>query len=220
MSGYAASILDGTAKDTLGAALAGFGAYGATIAFGAISTGTAIASLSGITATNATLAFLGGGSLAASGLGAGGAVVLGGLVAGPALAIMGFIIGAKASENLDNARSNYAEAKELAEELLDAAVLCHNIRRRSYMFERLLIRLDALFFPLVNDMETIIAQKGDDWNKYSDEDKHTVTTAASIAKVIKTVLDTPILTEDGKLTDESEQIAEEIKPVFEAYKNA
>jgi len=127
---------------------------------------------------------------------------------------------AKASENLDNAMSNYAEAKELAEELLTAAVLCHNIRRRSYMFERLLIRLDALFFPLVYGMETIIAQKGDDWNNFNNEDKHTVAAAASIAKAIKTVLDTPILTEDGRLIDESAQIAEEIKPVFEAYKNA
>jgi len=127
--------------------------------------------------------------------------------------------GSKASENLNNARNNYAEAKELAEELLTAAALCHSIRRRSYMFERLLIRLDALFFPLVYGMETIIAQKGDDWNSFSNEDKHTVAAAASIAKAIKTVLNTPILTEDGKLTDESAQVAEEIKPVFDVYKN-
>jgi len=134
--------------------------------------------------------------------------------------VTGTLGGAKASENLDNAKSNYAEAKELAEELLTAAVLCHNIRRRSYMFERLLIRLDALFFPLVYGMETIITQKGDDWNKFSNEDKHAIAAAASIAQAIKTVLNTPILTEDGKLTDESAQIAEEIKPVFDAYKNA
>ena len=44
------------------------------------STGTSIASLSGAAATNATLAFFGGGSLAAGGLGmAGGTAVLGGL---------------------------------------------------------------------------------------------------------------------------------------------
>ena len=45
---------------------------------GTASTGTAISSLSGAVATNATLAWLSGGTLAAGGLGiAGGAIVLG-----------------------------------------------------------------------------------------------------------------------------------------------
>jgi hypothetical protein len=48
---------------------AAFGAWSGAMAFGAASTGTAISALSGIAATNATLAFLGGGSLAAGGLG-------------------------------------------------------------------------------------------------------------------------------------------------------
>jgi hypothetical protein len=212
MGGYAASILGGTAAGAMGGALAAFGAYSGVMAFGAASTGTAIASLSGIAATNATLAFLGGGSLAAGGLGvAGGTMVLGGLVAGPALLIMGFIIGAKASANLNNAYSNLAEAQKTAQELNTASILCNSIRRRSYMFERLLIRLDAVFFPLVFGMENIISEKGVDWRIFQPNEKHTVAAAASIAKAIKTVLDTPILTEDGKLTDESEQIALEMK---------
>jgi len=220
LSGYASSILGGTAAGALGGALAGFGAYSAAMAFGAASTGTAIATLSGVAATNATLAFLGGGSLAAGGLGmAGGAAVLGGLVAGPALAIMGFIIGAKASANLDNARSNYAESKKIAEELQAAAVLCNGIRRRSYMFVRLLDRLKVLFFPLVFVMETIITEKGENWNNFSKDDKHSVAAAASIAKAIKTVLDTPILTKDGTLTAESARVAEEVKLSIDAYGN-
>jgi hypothetical protein len=242
MSGYASSILGGTAAGAVGGALAGFGAYSAAMLFGAASTGTAIATLSGVAATNATLAFLGGGSLAVGGLGmAGGMAVLGGLVAGPALAIMGFIVGAKASANLDNAKSNYAEAQKIAEELRSAAILCNGIRRRSYMFYRLLIRLDALFSPLVYSMEMIISRKGNkrqqswigrlfskqnisnqqpltiDWNQFSKNEKHTLAAATAIAKAIKTVLDTPILTEDGRLTEESAQVSEKIKPVFEAY---
>ncbi|HNZ27298.1 MAG TPA: hypothetical protein PLG34_05640 [Spirochaetota bacterium] len=54
------------------------------------STGTAISTLSGAAATNATLAWLGGGSIAAGGGGiAAGATVLGGIVAIPALTVMG-----------------------------------------------------------------------------------------------------------------------------------
>lgn len=59
-----AALQSGVSGVGLGA-LTAFGAYSGTMAFGAASTGTAIASLSGAAATNATLAFLGGGSLAA-----------------------------------------------------------------------------------------------------------------------------------------------------------
>jgi hypothetical protein len=113
MGDYAASVVGGAAGGALGGALAGFGAWSAAAAFGSASTGTAIAGLSGVAATNATLAFLGGGSLAAGGLGmAGGMAVLGGLVAGPALLIMGGIFGAAASAELDKARGNFAQAKK------------------------------------------------------------------------------------------------------------
>jgi hypothetical protein len=211
MKGYASSIIGGIAAGSAGGALAGIGAYGGVhlMATTGILTGKAIF---GAAAGNATLAFLGGGSLAAGGLGmAGGAVVLGGLVAGPALAIMGFIIGAKASANLDNARSNLAEAKKIEEELKIAGTLCNGIRRRSYMFERLLIRLDALLMPDVFAMENIIANKGCDFNDFNDDEKKTIASAASIIKAIKTVIDTPILTEDGKLTDESDKIIKNMK---------
>jgi hypothetical protein len=211
MSNAAASILGGIAGGAFGGALTAFGAYSAAMTFASASTGTAIASLSGVAATNATLAFFGGGSLAAGGLGmVGGTMVLGGLVAGPALAIMGFTMAAKASKQLDDAYSNLAEAKKIAEELNTAAVVSNSIRRRSYMFERLLIRLDAMFTPLVYRMDAIIAGSGIEYPSYSVEEKQVVAKAASLAKAIKTVLDTPILSESGELTEESGQVALQI----------
>ncbi|NUW71957.1 hypothetical protein HOP38_05490 [Vibrio mediterranei] len=60
------------------------GAWSIVSIIGSASTGTAISSLSGIAATNATLAWFGGGSLAAGGAGmSGGFWVLGGIVAAP-----------------------------------------------------------------------------------------------------------------------------------------
>jgi hypothetical protein len=212
MSGYASSIASGVVGGALGGALAAFGAYSGTMTFAAASTGTAIASLSGAAATNATLAFLGGGSLAAGGLGmAGGLAVLGGLVAGPALAIMGFIVGAKASKNLDNAYSNYAEAEKIAEELNTAAFLCNSIRRRSYMFHRLLVRLDIIFLRLNYELEQIVRKHGKNYRKYETEQKHTVAQICSIAGAIKAVLDTALLTEDGCLTPQSETMVTEMQ---------
>lgn len=89
MESFASSLASGTVAGAFGGAFAAFGAYNAATVFAKASTGTAIASLSGAAATNATLAFFGGGPLAAGGLGmAGGTAILGGLVAGPALLVM------------------------------------------------------------------------------------------------------------------------------------
>ena len=111
LGNFAIQVAGGVTAGAAGGALTAIGAYGAAQTFAAASTGTAIASLSGAAATNATLAFFGGGSLAAGGLGmAGGMMVLGGLVAGPALLVMGLITGAKSQEKLDQALLNQENA--------------------------------------------------------------------------------------------------------------
>ena len=201
---FATSLLGGVAGGAMGGALTAFGAYSAAGSFAIASTGTAISSLSGAAATNATLAFFGGGSLATGGLGiAGGTAVLGGLVAGPALAIMGLIVGAKASKAKDEARSNYAKAEQFADEAELASELCYSIARRASMFSSLLKSLDMRFVPLISDMDSIIRQKGVDFKNYSKEQQETIAACASLAGAIKAILDTTILTEDGHLTAES-----------------
>jgi hypothetical protein len=217
MGGYAASLLSGTVGGALGGTLMAFGAYNGVIALGAAGTGTAISSLGGIAAYNATMAFLGGGTLASGGLGvAGGVMVLGGLVAGPALAIMGLVVGAKASANLHKAYANLAEAKKIAEELKTVGLLCNSIRRRGYMFQRLLIRLDALFCPLVYQLEKIINTKGVDFKTFDQAEKESIAKAVALVVAIKAILDTPILTDEGKLTEESEKIAIAIRATIKS----
>ncbi len=207
MGNFAASLVEGCAAGAIGGALTAFGAYSAAGVFATASTGTAISTLSGAAASNATLAFFGGGSLAAGGLGmAGGMAVLGGLVAGPALLVMGVIAGAKAGKNLENAKANAAQANLICEQLENGAVQCVAIRRRTHMFYNLLARLDAYFYPLIFQMEDIIRQEGYDYATYTPEAKRTVAAATSLAVTIKSVLDTPILTEDGSLTEESERV--------------
>ena len=211
MSGFATSVVGGTVAGAAGGAVTAFGAYGAASSFATASTGTVIASLHGAAATNATLAFFGGGSLASGGLGiAGGTAVLGGLVAGPALLIMGLIVGTKAGKTLEKAKTNHAEAVEMAAQLDAASFQCETIRRRTYMFYTLLARLDAYFMPLIYQMEDILKNEGTDYRQYSPESKKVVASAASMAGSIKAVLDTPLLTEEGDLTEESEKMIEEM----------
>lgn len=202
---FGVSLAGGSLAGLTGGALAAFGAYSAASTFAVASTGTAISSLSGAAATNATLAFFGGGSLATGGLGmAGGTAVLGGLVAGPALLVMGVIVSAKAGKGLEEAKKYAAQADELCEQFENGAAQCMSIRRRAWMFHNLLARLDALFLPLVFELEQIIETEGTNYALYMENSKKTVVMAASAAMSIKAVLDTPLLAEDGSLAESAE----------------
>ena len=206
LANFAGSLVGGAVAGTAGGALAAFGAYGAAQALAVASTGTAISTLSGAAATNATLAFFGGGALSAGGLGvAGGTAVLGGLVAGPALMIMGFVAGGVARKNLDKAKTNKAEAIQIATQANAAGLQCDAIRRRTNMFYNLLARLDTYFLPLIYKMESIVENEGEDYRAYSADSKKAIASCASIAVTVKSVLDTPLLTDDGLLTDQSEE---------------
>lgn len=211
MHNFASSLLAGGVTGVAGGAVTAVGAYGLATTFATASTGTAIASLSGAAATNATLAFFGGGSLAAGGLGiAGGSAVLGGLVAGPALLVMGMITGAKAGKKLEEAYANSAKANETVEQLKAGTQMCEAICRRTYMFYCLLARLDSYFLPLIYNLQHVIEKEGTDFSKYSRESRATIAASYSIAKSVKAILDTPILNDDGSLTDESEKAAKEM----------
>ena len=75
------------------------GSWALVGALGSASTGAAISGLSGVAATNATLAWFGGGALAAGGAGvSGGMAVLGGIVAVPLVAIASYSTHKKAAE--------------------------------------------------------------------------------------------------------------------------
>ena len=211
LGSFAIGVAGGAAAGVAGGALTAVGAYGAAMTFASASTGTAISALSGAAATNATLAFFGGGSLASGGLGmAGGMYVLGGLVAGPALMVMGMITEAKSKEKLEKAISNKAQADEIVESLNAASIQCSAIRRRTYMFYNLLAHLDALFLPQVWKMQDIVETEGIDYRAYTLESKKAIAAAASTACTIKAVLDTPILTPEGELTEASENVTKEI----------
>lgn len=211
MSQMATSVIGGVVGGAGAGALAAFGAYSATMTFAAASTGTAIASLSGAAATNATLAFLGGGALAAGGGGmALGSVVLGGAVAGPAIAVLGIVMNATASKNLDNAYSNRAKAEEEIAGLRVIESLCNGIMARADMFTALLKTLNGFFDRMILKLEGITEQSGCDYSLYTEEEQSVVAMALSMAGAIKQILDTPILKDDGSLTEESKAVYDEV----------
>lgn len=111
-------------------AAAAYATYGGVMALASASTGTSIATLSGIAAHNATMAAIGGGSLAAGGLGmAGGTAILGGIVAAPILAVMGKAYANHAEKALEHARETEEKTSEIVEKIGAAIVQSHKIRQ-------------------------------------------------------------------------------------------
>lgn len=189
-----------------GGVLAGLGAFGGAGLLATASTGTAIGTLSGVAATNATLAWFGGGSLAAGGLGmAGGMAVLGGIVAGPILAIAGGIFAAKAETAKYDSYANYDKAVAYAEEMKTAQVIVEEIRTRVEEFITILKSLESIFEDYLDKLENIV-YKNKDYLTYTDEDKQTVMAIAGIASTVKNICDAPIIDENGKITRKSRMI--------------
>jgi len=192
-------------------ALAGFGALGGVGMLASASTGTAIASLSGAAATNATLAWLGGGSLATGGFGmAGGMAVLGGIVAGPVLAVGGMMMASKAEEAKYTAYANYDKAEAASEEMDSACTVLGGIYKRVDEFIEILEPLNKTLEDYIDELEEIV-DKSNDWRTYTQKEKETVMTTASIAKIVKNICDAPIIDENGEVTKKSKRVLKKVK---------
>lgn len=187
-----------------GGALAAFGAYNGTMLLASAGTGTAISTLSGAAATNATLAWLGGGTLAAGGGGmAAGAMVLGVMAAGPALLIFGSILGANAKKRLNDAMSNLEQAKTIKAEL---SVLTEKLRQMLASVLLCLAVLDKFSGKMRRANKRLVElleESGTDYRHYTEDEKTLVFAAVKFAQVLKMIIDLPLLNEDGELITES-----------------
>lgn len=209
-SGGMGSIAAGT--------LTAAGAYGAVGAFATASTGTAIAGLTGAAATNATLAWLGGGAIAAGGGGvAAGTMVLGGLVAAPALVVAGLFLGDKAETALNDARSNRDKARKYEQEVRNLCSAMDAIKEKTNQIDNLLHDLDEKFSPAVANMTNAIRYFGTDFSQFSTMAQDNVGIAMNLAKTIKKVIDTPLMNQQGKVSYEAQNLltSREIKVLLD-----
>ncbi len=183
----AIEILGGIAKAGVTGASTAAAAYGLVGIFGTASTGTAIATLSGAAATNATLAWLGGGSLAVGGGGVTlGTLVLGGIVAGPALLLAGFFAQGKAGQIENEVKKNIAKM-EIAEVKMDQQLAVLNV-----MLKRI-SELKSSTITIRKKVEEILKQTT---SKSSLKDLYFL---ARTAKSLGDLLDVAILDKKGKL---------------------
>jgi hypothetical protein len=173
-------------------------------------TGATLSSLSGVAASNATLAWLGGGALSASGFGmAGGMVVLGGLVVGPALAIGGVIFASQAKSALNDAYGNYDKAKAFKRQAQNIGTALKGIYTRANQLTELLVALDRHFIEHVENLERIIDEHGVNWTDYTTQQQQDIYKCVQLAQTIKVILDSPLLNQEGQLDEVSMKVVED-----------
>ncbi len=201
--------LTGSVMDLVGATAAvgaaGAVAYGGTLtAVGTLataSTGTAISTLSGAAASNATLAWLGGGSLAAGGGGvAAGTAVLAGITAAPVVVVGGIFLHVKGRQAIAKAETFAAD--------VDSAVAEH--RQRQSLLKaasRMSDKLRKLLNGLLSHLQAETAwldrrtKRETDWEAFREKDRERVRSAAALAVVMADLVHTPLLDNDGALTE-------------------
>ncbi|WQX63055.1 glycine zipper family protein [Helicobacter pylori] len=194
------------AGSAIGGVLAAYGAYAGVGMLASTAGGVAIAELSGVAATNATLAWLGGGALSVGGFGmVGGMAVLGGLVAGPALAILGAFSASKMEEKLENAKAYCSQVEKVAKEADAVIDNLQAIRKMADLFTRQITKFDALFFSLAQDAIATMKKHNYDTSRYNQKERDQLCVTVSTLMTLSAFLKVSIMDKHQKLNEKAQK---------------
>jgi hypothetical protein len=204
-----------------------YGMFATTKLLAHASTGAAISSLSGAAATNATLSWLGGGSLAVGGAGmAGGAAVLGGLVVGPALMIMGFSAASEAEKNLTEAKRYASEVNKYIEQIHLGVATLTAIEQRICELNSTILSVRDKFKRILIDTEKMIDLKIKNYKKltwyeknikrinpldiksFSDDENKKFESFTHFGLYLYALVKTPVLNDESKINSQLGEILE------------
>ncbi|MBA5850736.1 hypothetical protein H2684_05290 [Clostridium sp. cel8] len=169
-------LLGGLGSAALGTA-GGFAAAGATTAavtaLGTASTGIAIESLSGIAATNATLAVLGGGTLATGGGGVAlGSTILGATTLGVGLLVGGVIFnftGSKLSDKADEAYRQMKKAENKINKICNYLIELEIVAKK---YRSSLIKVRDKYLESFNYISYVVNKIHKvDWNEFTEHER-------------------------------------------------
>ncbi|MBR3543870.1 MAG: hypothetical protein IKN82_09270 [Treponema sp.] len=186
-------------------ALAGTGPLvtSAVTAFATASTGTAISSLSGAAATNAVLAWLGGGSLAAGGGGmAAGAATLATITTvattGVAIIAVGTLASAFYAKKNTEATKYLAEVQEWAEQVKASWIVIGGIKQRVLELQGLTQQLESKSLDSLQKLGDIV----ESFDANNVEHTKVFQQSAIMIKSMSELAQVPILDNDGNLNEQ------------------
>ncbi|MEH1776226.1 MAG: hypothetical protein V7K64_18535 [Nostoc sp.] len=177
----------------IGAAAGYGGAMSLATSVGVASTGTLIGGLSGAAAWNATLAWLGGGSLAAGGGGmALGSLVLGGITVGPAVLIGGFVLAGEGEKALTKAWEYNAEVNTAIVKIEAAKDFMQQVKLRITELQGVFECLNKSAILGLQELESLPSfDKNRDASKFQK--------VALFVKALAEIMKTPVLDSEGQL---------------------
>lgn len=179
--------------------------------YGIASTGAAISGLSGAAAESATLAFLGGGSLASGGGGVAlGTTVLNVVTVGPALLVGGFVVKSQGQKALTRAREYEAKVAVELESMSAQRSRLGHVRKRVNELSDLLTELSRRAVDAMDALES----EAFDADRHADRFQH----ALNLVLAVRDVAATPVVDGDGELTDRSTDLSIKYRPMTEALR--
>ncbi len=146
-------------------------------------------------------------------------------VAAPVVLFTGISASLKADENLEKAQVMYAEAEKAREEMKISETLCDAISDKSEMFNDLLVELDDMFSECTCLLAGVVRKKAGKIKKnlmsadFTESELKLIAVTRALAGAIKAVIDTPILTKDGDISNESQDIYEKITYQLQDFNN-
>ncbi|KOE62906.1 hypothetical protein [Aggregatibacter actinomycetemcomitans] len=201
-----------------GSAAVGIGAayavYGGVMALAAASTGTPIAALSGAAAYNATMAAIGGGSIAAGGFGmAGGAAILGGVVAAPIALVAGWAYASHAEKKLKGAKEYQEQVRQAVDNMILGRRHLKETEDYTNKIHKELDRVYQIFtryFQDLKNMDTLVSN-GIDIKTIAQDLIQIIQNGYAIATILTDIITTPLFKakkdENGELVkDENDTI--------------
>lgn len=188
---------------------------GAVTALCAASTGTAISSLSGAAASNAVLAWLGGGTLAAGGGGvAAGTVVLGAVTATATIGLAAIAVGTLASrfyaKKNTEAEAYLDDVKVWAEQVQASWTVLAGIKNRIIELHNLTTRLHEKSKDYMNILEELAPN----FDPNNEDNVKLFQQCAIMAKSMSELAQTPILDADGNISEQSGIVASKTETIL------
>lgn len=180
----------------------------AVTAFATASTGTAISTLHGVAATNAVLAWLGGGSIAAGGGGmAAGAATLATITAAATASVAIIAVGTLASafyaRKNTEATKYLAEIQEWAEQIKASWLVLGGIKARVLELQGLTQQLECKAMESLQKLGKIV----DEFDANNIEHTKIFQQAAIMVKSMSELAQVAVLDNDGNLNDQVNIVA-------------
>lgn len=216
-----ANVLLGGVGGAAAGTAGGFAAAGATtsavMALGTASTGIAISSLSGAAATNATLAVLGGGSIAAGGGGmALGTAVLGGATLGVGLLVGGIVFNVTGSKLSDKADEAYKQAKRTKREVKKIVGYFDELTSAAQPFKTSLTEIENQYRKRLATLNHVVNfSEKTQWSEFTDKEKLMTENAVLLVGLLYKMCKISLVLKDQDGDGLNAVNSEEVKSVVE-----